>query len=302
VSDDNLGTSVYEVEVRLDGDAVVFTGTPTEKIEGVEQGGILAKGKFDARGNLHGEWASTIGTGGPFDLYPHLGTALVGGSPSLEQIYTSNQDLGALRLFRTDIEEILSVMRRKFGGARIVVTHIDRGAELALYDDEFEKRLDKLEKLNWIKLSVQAPAEGGFTRSLTLDLGQSFNRVTTQGPDEAWVLGEVEATASALRRRQHGLSTAIGKYKVNFNQLIFLAALVAMPELPLQQRAVFVGGVLLLLYGANKAVEKLVPNFGVNFQESRPRFLAGVWPSALSWIISATSAVAASFLFKWLGG
>ncbi|WP_422357198.1 hypothetical protein [Qipengyuania flava] len=302
LSDDNFGTSNFKVQVTLENKNLTLTGEPLGETDGVEQGGIRASAKFDAQGNLHGEWSSTNGTGGAFDLYPHLGTALIRNAPKLEQIYTSTRELGALRLFKSDIEEILAIMRRKFPGARVVVTHLDRGAELARYDDEFQRRFKNLEKLDWIKLSVQSAAEGGFVRSLTLDLGQEFNRVTTQGPDEAWVLGEVEATALALRRRQHGLSTAIGKYKVSFNQFIFLAALVAMPELPLKERVIFVSGVILLLVGANKAANLLVPNFIVDFQTDRPNWLAGIWPSAVSWLISVTSAVAASFLFDWLRG
>lgn len=302
LSDDNFGTSNFKVQVALENETLTLTGEPLGETEGIKQGGISASAKFDARGNLHGEWSCTIGTGGAFDLYPHLGTSLIGSTPQLEQVYTSTRELGALRLFKSDIEEILDIMRRKFPGARVVVTHLDRGAELALYDDEFQSRLENLEKLDWIKLSVQSAAEGGFVRSLTLDLGQAFNRVTTQGPDEAWVLGEAEATALALRRRQHGLSTAIGKYKVSINQLIFLAALVAMPELPVKERVIFVSGVVFLLVGSNKAANLLVPNFNVDFQTDRPNWLAGIWPSAVSWLISVTSAVAASFLFDWLRG
>ena len=278
LSDDNFGTSNFKVQVALENETLTLTGEPLGETEGIKQGGISASAKFDAR------------------------TSLIGNTPQLEQVYTSTRELGALRLFKSDIEEILDIMRRKFPGARVVVTHLDRGAELALYDDEFQSRLENLEKLDWIKLSVQSAAEGGFVRSLTLDLGQAFNRVTTQGPDEAWVLGEAEATALALRRRQHGLSTAIGKYKVSINQLIFLAALVAMPELPVKERVIFVSGVVFLLVGSSKAANLLVPNFNVDFQTDRPNWLAGIWPSAVSWLISVTSAVAASFLFDWLRG
>lgn len=300
ISDDQLGVSAYDVAISIDGEVINIAGRPAVIIEDVAQGQIEATGACDARGILRGEWKSSIGTGGTFDLYPHLGSKSVTHSASLEQLYTSNRDLGALRLYRSDIIEILSVLRRKFPTSRVVVSHIDRGAELALFDDQFEERIPTLEKLDWIKLFVQGKGDSGQTKSLTIDLGQSFNRVTAQGPDESWVLGEVEATASSLKRRQQRFSTAIGKHKLNFNVLIFLAALVAMPELQFRDRALFMLGVVLLIAAANKATDALVPNFRMDVASDRPNIFVQFWPSALSWLISVTSAVAASYLFNWL--
>src|SRR5690606_19709052 len=150
---------------------------------------------------------------------------------------------------------------------------------------------------DWIKLNVQDAGEGGFFKSLTLDLGQSFNRVTTQGPDETWVLGEAEATASMLRAKQSRLSTAIGKYRVNVNQLIFVAALVAMPDLALRDRAIFMSSVITLILLANKLTQTLVPNFALDLRGARPSIAAQIWPSALSWLISASAGVAASIVY-----
>ena len=185
VSDDHHGVSSYDVAISLAGGLVRIAGQPTDDIEGVEQGQIEATASFDARGNLRGEWRSSVGTGGAFDLYPHLGSQAVASPSTPEQLYTSSRDLGALRLYRSDLTEILSVLRRKFPASRVIVSHIDRGAELALFDDQFEARIPTLEKLDWIKLFVKGPVESGLTRSLTIDLGQSFNRVTAQGPDES---------------------------------------------------------------------------------------------------------------------
>ncbi|QIG54010.1 hypothetical protein G6N82_07465 [Altererythrobacter sp. BO-6] len=300
ISDDNFGVSEYLVEVTISGHQILIAGSPKDQIEGFEQGTIEAKASFGSRGELQGDWSSSIGTGGTFNLFPHLGSAVAAMASGPEQLYTSNRDLGALRLYRTDLVEILANLRRKFSGSRIVVTHIDRGAELARFDDQFEDHISQLEKLDWIKFSVNTPTGSGLTRSLTIDLGQSFNRITAQGPDEAWVLGEVEATASSLRRRQQNLSTAIGKHKLNFNALILLAALVAMPDLALPERAYFILGVVGLIVGANKIADRLVPNFQLDAQHDRPRLVGQIWPSLLSWTISVSSAVAASFLFQWL--
>lgn len=300
VSDDNFGVTVYTVHVKLDGAKLTVEGTPQTEVEGLVQGNVSAEAALQPNGHLSGQWSSSIGTGGAFQLFPHVGAAVPADEKQPEQIYTTNKDLGALRLYRNDLSEIISVLRRKFPASKIVVTHIDRGAELMLYSDDFESKLATLDQLDWIKLNVQAAAGGGFSKSLTLDLGQSFNRVTTQGPDESWVLGEAEATASMLRAKQSKLSTAIGKWRVNVNQLIFVAALVAMPDLSLRNRAIFMIAVIALILLANKITQTLVPNFNLNLKGERPSWATQIWPSALSWLISATAGIAASLVYGLL--
>ena len=103
VSDDNLGVSTYTVTLSQANQIIEIRGKPEVEVEGIEQGDIEAKATFDAKGSLHGDWKSSIGTGGVFDLYPHLGTSPRQSAPALEQIYTSNRDLGALRLYRSDL-------------------------------------------------------------------------------------------------------------------------------------------------------------------------------------------------------
>jgi hypothetical protein len=300
VSDDNFGVAIYSVCVKFDGAKLIVEGMPQSQVEGLAQGKISAEAALQPNGHLSGQWSSDIGTGGAFQLFPHLGAVVPPDEKQPEQIYTTNKDLGALRLYRIDLADIISVLRRKFPDSKIVVTHIDRGAELMLYSDDFEEKLNALDHLNWIKLNVQAAAGGGFSKSLTIDLGQSFNRVTTQGPDESWVLGEAEATASMLRAKQSRLSTAIGKYRVNVNQLIFVAALVAMPDLNLRDRAIFMVAVIALILLANKLTQTLVPNFDLDLKGERPSLVAQIWPSALSWLISATAGIAASLVYGLL--
>lgn len=300
VADDGLGLSLYSVSLQLAGNVVAIDGVPQAEMEGISQGTISAKAAIQPDGHLSGEWSSSIGTGGAFKLFPHIGSQIGTQEKQPEQIYTNNRDLGALRLYRNDIAEIIATLRRKFPGSRIVISHFDRGAELALFDADFEAKIRNLDQLEWVKLNVQSSAGGGFTKSLTIDLGQSFNRVTTQGPDESWVLGELEATVSTLRQKQSWLSTAIGKYRVNINQLIFLGALVAMPDLELTSRAIFIAGVLAVMLAADRTTQKLVPNFVLNLSVGRPKLQVRIWPSALSWLISATAGVAAKIIYDLL--
>jgi hypothetical protein len=153
--------------------------------------------------------------------------------------------------------------------------------------------------LKWLKLNVQTAASG-LLKIVTIDLGQSYNRITTQGPDESWVLGEAEATSSFLRRRESKISTTLGKYRVNLNQVVGLIALIAMPDLPFMARLIFALSVISLLLIASKIQNSLIPNLTVNLQKSRSDSIIEIWPSIVSWIISATAGVAASALYAAL--
>lgn len=302
VADDHFGVSLYEISLKTDGEKIEISGTPSQNKEGVEQGSVEASGRIQPRGAIFGQWKTSIGTGGAFELYPHQGARHIDGqSPAMpEQFYTTNRDIGALRLYKDDVLEIIGNMKRKFPGSRVVVSRIDRGAELSQYSEEFERIIDNIGILNWIKLQVNGTSEPGVGKSLIIDLGSNFNRVTTQGADETWVLGEAEATASHLRVKERKLSTAIGRYRININQIILVCAFVAMPDLNLMPRAIFVFSVLIFIFGANKATTRLIPNFAFDSSSDRPGVLAQIWPSALSWLISATAGFAASLMYGGL--
>lgn len=302
LADDQFGTSSFRVSGEERGELLLLNCEPIDAPEGVSLGRVTTRSRLKPDGHLSGEWSSEIGTAGTFELYPHVGARedLIGDAP--EQLYTTSRNLGVLRLDRADILFLIDGVKRKFPSAKVVVTHIDRGAELARYSEDFERDVDRLKELRWIKINAQVAATRKLQRVLTIDLGPSINQVTAQGPDEAWVLGEAEATASLLRGKQRRLSTAIGRYQVNINQVIAMTALVVMPDLQVVPRGIFVGSVVIILVGANRLQRELIPNFLANIATTNSSFMSRAWPSVLSWLISASAAVAASIIYSYLAG
>lgn len=301
LADDQFGLAVLEVSGSFSDGILKLGGHVIEAPEGVTFGEVSATAKLQQNGNLSGEWKSTVGTGGAFQLFPHVGTrdsALQPTGP--EQLYTTARDLGVLRLYKNDIVSLITSLKSKFPTSKVVVSHTQRGADLAQYSDEFEARLGSVDRLHWIKLNVNAADSPNSSRVVTIDLGPKFNRVVTQGTDESWVLGEAEAITSFLKQREQRLSTRIGKYGVNINVLIALAALVLLPELPLLQRAGFTALVIIFLWIAGNAQRAWIPNFVAELNEPTPSPLAKAWPSILSWIISATAALAAALVYRLL--
>lgn len=303
VSDDNFGISIFDAELDVNDGVVRLRGTPVPTANAhpdLQIGVFGALAKFSDSGTLMGEWETSIGTAGTFNLFPHGGQEEAHEGSSPNQLYVSSRDIGALRLYRPDIDELLETLQRKFPQSKPVISYIDRGAERSIYADEFVNAVRNIEKLAALRITVQAPAGAGFRKILTIDLGQNYNRVTTNGPDESWVLGEAEATASSLRLREQKLSTAIGRYRININQFVFFAALVLMPDLPLQERTIFFSSVIILIILADKITARLVSNFAVDLKRNRPNFWEAIGPTALSWLVSATSGIAASVVYGLL--
>lgn len=301
LADDQFGLAILEVGGSF-ADGVLNLGAHvTEAPEGVTFGEVAATAKLQQNGTLSGEWKSTLGTGGAFQLFPHVGSRESALQPTgPEQLYTTARDLGVLRLYKNDILALIAPLKSKFPTSKVVVSHTQRGADLAQYADEFEASLGSVDRLHWIKLNVQATDSPNTPRIVTIDLGSKFNRVVTQGADESWVLGEAEAIASSLKEREQRLSTKIGKYGVNLNLLIALAALVVLPELPLLQRAGFAALVIVFLWLAANAQRAWIPNFVAELNEPTPSPLARAWLSILSWIISMTAGLAAAAAYGFL--
>lgn len=301
LADDQFGLAVLKVSGSFSDGVLKLGGHVTEAPEGVTVGEVAATAKLQQNGALSGEWKSTLGTGGAFQLFPHVGTRESALQPTgPEQLYTTTRDLGVLRLYKNDILGLIASLKSKFPTSKVVVSHTQRGADLARYADEFEASLGSVDRLQWIKLNVQATDSPNTPRIVTIDLGPKFNRVVTQGADESWVLGEAEAISSSLQLREQRLSTRIGKYGVNLNVLIALAVLVVLPELPLLQRAGFTALVIMLLWLAANAQRAWIPNFLAEFNEPSPSALARAWPSILSWLISMTAALAAAIVYRLL--
>ncbi len=301
LADDDHGNARLEATGSFVEGVLKLSGTATEAPGDIAFGTISIIGRLQSNGQLRGEWVSDQNTAGTFYLFSHTEAAKAENpAEGPEQLYTASRDLGALRLYRNDIIELIRLLERDFRPAQVIISHFERGTELSRYANDFESQIDQVDSLDWIKLTVQVPHVPGINRVATIDLGPQFNRITTQGPDESWVLGEAEALSSHLRKREKRLYSNLGRYRVGFNQIIALAALVAMPDLPMLQRAVFISAVLVFLWVADKLQRALIPNLIVRLSTPVPGMVAQSWPSILSFLISTAAGVAASVVYGLL--
>jgi hypothetical protein len=302
--DDRFGIVLYSISGTFDGTNVEFNGDSTQAPQGVVTGKISAKGALTPEGHIRGSWSSTIGTGGTFHLFPH--DANTENSPVAtllpERLHSTTKTLGAVRLYTDDVRELIG-LNKDFSRGRVVVTYREHGNEISRYASDVNADLERLGELRYIKLTIQEPEAYGINRVAVVELNASGNNeVRVQGVQESWVIGKAEAVSSMLRTHQKALSTTVRSFGLNANGLIVIGALVALPELSIGRRAIFVLVVAVLIWLIAQAHSRFIPNVLIHLSPRKPGPVERAWPQLLSWVIAATSALVAAIAYGLLKG
>lgn len=305
IMDSIFGVSIYEYTGTLD-EELVLNCTPLQAIEGVELGDVSVKGRLTPEGNIKGDWESTIGTAGTFEIYPHNMTSSNPGAGvrevNPEQIYNKTIQLGSVRLFKEDVIQLVEFIKKDFTTGRAIVTYTQRGSEQTKYADDFFGQLVGVEQLNYIKLVIQEPEAYGINRVVVIELlANGISEIRVSGINESWVLGKAESILQILKPKQNSLVTTYRKYGLNLNGAIFVTMLIAIPDIAdWQSRAIFVVAVFLLLNFLLFIHNKFIPNTAIYLEQAKPGLFKRAWPSMLSWVIAASSSVVAAYIFSVL--
>ena len=305
--DDAFGIVTYKLSGTF-GEGLRITGVPQDPPEGVKVGNIEVEARLTPEGHLRGQWKSTLGTGGTFEAYPHdvnsphAVSSLPANPTAPEQIFSRNIQLGALRLYAEDLQQLITHVKEDFTSGRVVVTYNLRGSQVTRYGDQFLTEMEKLERLNYLKVNIQEPEAHGINRVVTVELSAfGTNEVRVQGIRESWVIGKAEALVGFLRQHDSTLLTTYRKFGLNLNSLIFVTMLVIMPGLTSwQSRAFFALGIILLLVLLFTIHVRLIPNTLIILGGAKPTFWSRMWPQILSWIVTVSATVAGGLLLYWL--
>jgi len=306
LSDDRFGVVVYDVEGRFDAGDFALTGVPQGHThEGVHLGKLTIKGSLTPEGRLDGDWSTTIGTGGTFQLWPHsYGVRPTNAGNIPEQLNTSTRSLGAVRLYADDVRSLIAQLVKDFSQKRAVVTFNDKGNEKNIYSDEFESILDDLPELRYIKISVQEPELYGLNRNAMIELAAwGENIIRVQSVQEAWAIGKAESLSRHVHGFQRKIATQFRKFGLTVNIAISVAAFAALPGLPtFWQRLLFASSA----FGVQSLISyfhrQYVPNF-ILFPTKRTATLIGrLGPGVASWGITISGAVVAAITYGLLKG
>jgi len=238
--------------------------------------------------------------------YPHSQEATSQETSTQEQIpeqfYTHSIVLGTVSLYAQDVRTLISDVRKDFTAGRPITTYSTGGPEVTKYAEDFLAEMPDLGTLSYLKIHIQEPDAHGINRIVVVELRAfGINEIRAQGVNESWVIGKAEAIAGLLRRHQNSLITTYRKFGLNLNQLIFLAMLVAIPEITsLGRRALFVAAVFLLLTSLLWVHSRFIPNATIRLTGSPPTALARVWPTIVSWLFAVIASLVAAYLYTWL--
>lgn len=130
-----------------------------------------------------------------------------------------------------------------------------------------------------------------------------MNYIMTQGSDEAWVLGMLEKLKLSVKGLERKYATSLQKFGFGINQMLIAGAVVYLPSLPnLAARATLMVGVIMISWAVTWLHGRYLPFSALYLAEKTKGFWSRVLPSAFSWLIAVTSALAATLLATYLQG
>ncbi len=303
--DNAYGLVVYEINGTFS-DTLKLQGTAVQSPEGIATGDLEVEARLTSEGHLQGSWKTALGTAGAFVAFPHNAVPQqpkAGEDPMVpEQLYTKNINIGAVRLFRRDVQTLINSVKQDFVTGKVVVTFSSNGSEATKYENAFFRDAEKIESLTYLKISIQEHEAYGINKVVIIELrAYGENEIRVQGMQESWVVGKAETLAATIKHYQSSLITTYKKFGLNLNQIIFLGMLIVMPSIETwENRAIFTGVVIVILNILLLMHARFVPNATIKLIDTTPTIFDRLWPAALSWFGAVLSAFVAGYVLYLL--
>jgi hypothetical protein len=105
------------------------------------------------------------------------------------------------------------------------------GAEEARFLDDYRGRVPRSDKATLLKLYISEPEATGTSRMVSIELGQQYNLLITQGGNEEWVLGTLERLKRVIRRYERVYTANAEWYGIGLKPVLLLGAIAFLPGL-----------------------------------------------------------------------
>lgn len=304
LNDDVLGISIYEIKGTFAGGYLKLIGSPAQIPEGYEAGDLSVEGELTDRGNLEGEWKTTIGSAGGFTLFSHDQRSQLS-TDQPEQFYTTRFNFGAIEVDKDRVIKLADEIQKDFGKGRVFITTTTE-TEQTQYLDDFRKTSFESDRAIFIKLFAQEPDNRGLNKTVSIEFGPHLNTAMVQGADESWTLGKLERIKRIIKHYERNYAiTFVKRYGIGINQVLLLAAIVFLPSIDgFGRRLVFLTSVILSILVVQKLHEKFFPHAAVHLQKTPNQFVSRFLLPFGSWVIAILgmliAALSASLLQGWL--
>ena len=294
------GVSQYRMVGKYDG----TLNLEGESLQGSKFGGtrLGVTARLNRRGQFEGDWETDSGLAGTLVMFPHdRSDVSAPEEPMPAQLHTARHRLAAVHIDRRDIERLAQNIQENMRTGRAIVT-ILAGTEQSRFIEDFKNLTFETERADVLKIFVRGPEIEGISNVVSIEFGPEFNEIMTQGADEAWVLGTLEALKRLLRKHERNYATRFKRVGFGFNQLLVAGAVVYLPSIDsLQNRVLFFGGISVIVVVVNWLHRKFLPHAAIHLATGRKRwadFTSPLW----SWFIAVTAAVVATLLAAFLEG
>jgi len=300
MNEPGVAVAVYAVQGSFEAPTLTLTGQSQVQVEGLEFGDLTATGTLNGKGEIHGDWETSIGTAGTFVLFPHIGGEQPDDSPVTEQFHVARHNFGVIEIDRDQIIEVAENIRRDF--PQVIVTVV-AGTEQALYLDDFKKFPFTVDRAEMLKIFARKPDERGGEQIISIEFGPHVNQAATQGANRAWVLGQLETLKQDLKQYERSYITNFKRWGLSLNQFLLLGAIVLLPSFSsLGDRAIFMGAGLALIVGVNFLHSRYLSFAAIHLREKKKGLLKRFGPSAASWFLGIVATVIAALVGAYLQG
>lgn len=300
LNEQGVGIAVYNLKGSFEAPTFKIAGTPAAEVEEVELGNFAAVGTMNGKGEIHGDWETTIGTAGTFVLFPHVGGEQPDDIQGAEQFHIARHNFGAIEIDREQVTDVAEGIRREFPS---VIVTVVAGTEQARYLEDFKKLQLAADRAEIIKIFAQKPDGTGSNQVVSIEFGSQVNTVMTQGANEAWVLGQLETLKRDLKRYERTYITNFKRWGIGINQMMLLVTIVFLPSLGgLKDRVILMGVVLGLIFGVNWLHSRYVPFAAIYLREKKKGWLGKAWPRVASWGIGIVAVVIGTLAAAYLEG
>ena len=306
-NDPTTGVIAYSLDGK-NGERIQLKLTPLKAPNGIELKPGTVTAILQQDGSLTGRWETELGTAGTFQF--HRNNALQPRELAQkkdvsvpEQVFFHTTSIGAVRLYKPDLQKLFQVMTQDFLQAQPIVTYSDRGVQVTKYADAFLK--DELpQPIRALKISIQEPEPSGITKLVNVDLVErAGSQVRTSATNESWTVGKAQTLRSMIEVHENRLVSVYRRYGLTINTIIFLLMLIAAPDItPWTRRAIFVGSIWATLVSLVQIYNRLVPNTMVFTSPPKSWWLAEAWSEIVSWLATVASSLAAAWIFWFFMG
>jgi hypothetical protein len=300
LNDETVGITVYTITGTFDALTLSLKGQIKTKIEGVEFGELTAVGKMNPKGEILGDWETTIGSAGTFILHPHVAQEQTNAPAKAEQLHTARHNFGAIEIDKSQIVEIADSIEKDF--PNVIVTIVS-GTEQSRFLQDFKNFQFPLDSAELVKIFAQKPDGLGLNQVVSVEFGPSLNTAMAQGGNEAWVLGQLETLKRDLKRYERTYVTSFKRWGIGINQVMILAAIVFLPSLSgLKDRTILMLIVLALVFAVNWLHSRYVPYAAIYLRQKKAGWVVKAWPRAASWGIGIVASIIAALAAAYLQG